>query len=268
MNVSALISNFRRIPELARARHETPAWREVAMRYLEMGTPSYPFHIPLCGGGSLKTACLGEVKVFWQIFVRRCYPVPSGCATIVDVGANIGLFALWAARELPAARIISLEPFPETFQLLEENVRANSLQARILCVQRALAGQTGERQMSAWGDDSPTRRLILYGPIRADAPTVSVACSTLADFLQEQRLETVDLLKMDAEGSEWEILFATPASVLRKIRHISLEYHEVHARLGFQPDELFAYLSRAGHKLTCRTEDRGRTGLAFLSLTE
>jgi hypothetical protein len=53
---------------------------------------------------------------------------------------------------------------------------------------------------------------------------------------------------MDAEGSEWEILFATPASVLRKIRHIFLGYHEVHARLDFQPNELFAYLSRAGHK--------------------
>jgi FkbM family methyltransferase len=268
VNFSAVIKNFERIPELARARRETPAWTEVAMRYLEMGTHSYPFCIPLCGGGTVKTGCLGEVKVFWQIFVRRCYSIPFGCTTIVDVGGNIGLFGLWAAREWPAARIISVEPFPETFQRMEENVRLNYLQERILCVQRALAGETRERQMSAWGDDSPTRHLILHGPTRGDGRTLTVPCSTLADFLEEQRLGAVDLLKMDAEGSEWEILFATPASVLRKIRYILLEYHEVHARLGFQPDKLFAHLSSAGHKLNCRTEDRGGTGLAFLSLTE
>lgn len=48
-------------------------------------------------------------------------------------------------------------------------------------------------------------------------------------LLREQELETLDLLKMDVAGSQWEVLFSTPASVLRSIRHILLEYHEVDA---------------------------------------
>lgn len=237
------------------------------MRYLEMGTGSYPLEIPLFGGGKVRVTCPAELKVFWQIFVRRCYPLPANCATIVDAGANIGLFALWAARAIPTTRIIALEPYPETFHLLQENIRANSLQHRILPVQRALAGEAGERQMSSLGD-SPTHRLILGGPKPPPGPSVTVKCSTLADFLQERQLQSVDLLKMDVEGSEWEILFGTPASVLQKVRHIVLEYHEVHASLGFHPDQLFAYLASVGHQVTYRSEDRGRTGVAYLSLTK
>ena len=109
---SKLISHWRRIPELVRVRQQSPAWREITTRYFEIGTPSYPFQIPLSGGGTVQTTSPNELKVFWQIFVSRCYRIPPDCATIVDAGANIGLFALWAAREIPAARIVSLEPFP------------------------------------------------------------------------------------------------------------------------------------------------------------
>ena len=96
-------------------------------------------------------------------------------------------------------------------------------------------------------------------------PTVTIACTTLSDFLQEQQIGTLDLLKMDVEGSEWEILFSTPLSVLRSIRHIVLEYHEVHASFEYRPSQLFAYLASSGHKLTYQEEDEHRTGLAFFS---
>ena len=265
LKISKLISHCARIPELVRARGQSSAWKEIAARYLRIGKPSYPFQIPLRGGGTIQATSPNEVKVFWQIFVSRCYRIPPDCATIVDAGANIGLFALWAAREAPAARIISLEPFPQTFQLLQENIRANSLQDRILPVQQALAGETGERQMSAFGE-SPNHHLVLPGLKGDGCPTVTVACMTLADFLREQRLDTVDVLKMDVEGSEWEILFATPPSILRHIRHILLEYHEVHARFGYQPEQLFAHLASAGHRLTHVQEKQGEAGLAFFSL--
>lgn len=243
----------------------SPAWGSITTRYLGIGAPSYPFQIPVYGGPHIQTTSRNEVKTFWQIFVRQCYRIPPDCASILDAGANIGLFALWAAREAPRARIISVEPSPETFELLQQNIRANSLEDRIFPMRCALAGQNGERQMAAFGA-SPTRRLLLR-PSRHDGqPTVAVKCTTLADFLQAHQIESLDLLKMDVEGSEWEILFSTPPSVLRRIRHIMLEYHEVHASFGYHPNQLFAHLAVAGHKLTHHEEDESRTGLAFLSL--
>ena len=265
VKLAKLIRNWSRIPELVRVREQSPAWREIVTRFFELGTPSYPFQIPLCGGGTVQTTSPNEIKVFWQIFVSRCYRLPNDCSTIVDAGANIGMFALWAARQSPTARIFSLEPFPETFRLLQKNIQANSLQDRVFLFQRALARESGDRCMSGFGE-SPNHRLVLGGSDGDDSPTVTVACCTLADFLREQQLETVDLLKMDVEGSEWEILLSTPPSVLKTIRNIVLEYHEVNERFGYKPEQLFAHLANAGHKVTYRMEDQHRTGIAFLSL--
>ena len=48
-------------------------------------------------------------------------------ATIVNVGASVGDFAVWAARRFPSATVVACEPNPASFQLLEENVHANGL---------------------------------------------------------------------------------------------------------------------------------------------
>jgi FkbM family methyltransferase len=264
MNLSRLVRHWRRAPELFRVRRESPVWKDIVSHYLNIGSPAYPFQIPLRSGATVQTNSRNELEVFWQIFVRRCYPLPPDCATIVDAGANIGLFALFAARERPNARIISLEPFPQTFQLLEQNIRANSLEGRVLALQQALADSTGMRQMIAFGE-SPTNRVVLHGMEDLSKPAQSVQSITLADLLEKHELETLDLLKMDVEGSEWEILFSTPASVLRRIGSILLEYHEVHARFGYKPEQLFSYMASAGHKLNYREEDAGHTGLAFFT---
>jgi hypothetical protein len=68
---------------------------------------------------------------------------------------------------------------------------------------------------------------------------------------------------MDIEGSEWAVLLSTPPDVLARIQHIELEYHEVNARFGYTPQELFSHIASGGHRLTFHSEDRGRTGLAF-----
>ena len=78
---------------------------------------------PLTGGGSLTLASPAEVRVFWQIFVHGSYALPPRCRTILDCGANVGIFSIWAARRHPHARIVALEPFPATFAALEANIR-------------------------------------------------------------------------------------------------------------------------------------------------
>ena len=115
------------------------------------------------------------------------------------------------------------------------------LQERVRTVRRGLAGETGERRLRTQGE-TPNRSLVLRGTENSNESTIPIHCVTLADFLLEAGLESVDLLKMDIEGSEWEVLFSTPTSVLRSVRYILLEYHEVHARFGYAPEKLFAHL--------------------------
>ena len=114
--------------------------------------------------------------------------------------------------------------------------------------------------------ESPDRNLIRAGEDEAEYP-VRVPCLSLVALFDQLRLASVDFLKMDIQGSEWEVLFSTPTSVLRCIRRIEFEYHEVHARFRYTPERLFAHLGMAGHVLIYRREDEHATGLAILERT-
>lgn len=266
IKASKLLQHVGRTPELFGVCRQTPDWLGVTKRYLEIGEAIYPCQIALSGGGMFEVNSLGELKVFWQIFVRNCYTLPSPCETIVDAGANVGLFSVWAARERPEARIVSLEPFPATFRHLQKNIHNNELQDRVRPLRYALASTTGQRLIHC-GGDSPNNRLVLRGMEDSAANAFEVPSISLADFLKAERFETIDLLKMDIEGSEWEVILSTPAAVLRGIRQIIIEYHEVNARFAYTPAQLIAHLGSAGHRLTHLKENAERTGLAFFSVS-
>ena len=260
-----LVQYLGRAPELVAARRHTPAVAPLLMRYLEIGSPKYPFRMHLRNGATLTLSSPAEVKVFWQIFVRRCYRLPERCETILDCGANVGIFSVWAAQERPSARIVALEPFGDTYRALDGHVRANGLERRVTCVQAGLAGTSGQRWMQG-GTDSPYRKVMTADAVPADvaARAEPVQCITLADAIEQCRLQPLDVLKMDIEGSEWEVLLSSPPEVLAGIRHIQVEYHSVHRRFGYTPEKLFAHLERAGHRVVSRIEDAHHTGLAYL----
>lgn len=262
---SRVVRNLGRIRELPAAWRQTRQFWPVLAHYLEVGDPDYPFHITLSNGFTLRTANPSEVKVFWQVFIRQCYRIPPGCKIIVDAGANVGIFSLWAASQLPQAEILALEPFPETFAALSDHVRLNHIENRVHPVQLGLAAESGNRYMNADGD-SPNRGVDLANEKNQTGGKVSVPCTSLADLLQQRNLKSVDFLKMDIEGCEWEVLLSTPEAVLRSIRHIQLEYHEVHAKFGYTPERLFEHLAVAGHRLISREEDKYNTGMACFSL--
>jgi FkbM family methyltransferase len=261
--LAKILRGFRRLPELLVALRQTPAAYKLVASYLNIGAPRFPLDIPLRDGGTVRVSSRGEAKVYWQIFIHRCYRLWADCETIVDAGANIGMFSVWAARRLPDSRILALEPYPETFAKLQHNLRINQLETRVESVQLALAAQSGERAMPV-AAESQTRSLVPADLATDGERVVKVPSITLADLIDRYKLRQIDLLKLDIEGSEWEVLHSTPASVLRSIRRIQFEYHEVHVRFGYSTRALFAYLQSAGYRLTHCHEDEHGTGIAIV----
>lgn len=264
VQTTQLLRKVGRIPELISATRHTTASRQLIAHYLQLGGTGrlYPLQVPLTGGGNLTLESLSEVKVFWQIFVRGSYKLPRKCLSILDCGANVGIFSVWAARHRPGAEIVAVEPNPDTFASLEANIRANALRERVRLIRVALAAAAGKRHIQSDGD-SPDRRLLPADVAHAADRAVAVRCVTLAECLDLANFDTVDLLKMDIEGSEWGVLLSAPPSALARVRNLQLEYHEVHSRFGYSPEKLFAHLAASGLTLTRRTEDAHRTGLAY-----
>src|SRR5438876_11006067 len=144
-----LLANLKRLPEVLTCMKETSRWWSLTLGYLGIRRLMTPFEVRLRSGEVLVLGERTDLVIFWLIFVRRHYPVRSSDRVIVDVGANIGLFTLYAAIEAPAARIISIEPFPETCQRLRHLVNTNRLAERVTIVNCAISGSSGPAAMDA-----------------------------------------------------------------------------------------------------------------------
>jgi FkbM family methyltransferase len=197
--------------------------------------------------------------------------------TVVDVGANIGLFSLAAyahcGRNL---RIFAFEPVRPIFDVLETNIRANipgeqvkvfnfglsdragvvpfAYYPRAPVLSTAYADKAADLRLvkdlvlnnlihleSAplplrclrWVPESLRATLVHHGLERAlQAESVQCHMQTLSQFIDEHRIERVDLLKIDVEKAELDVLRGIAAEDWQKIRQLVVEVHDIAGRLA------------------------------------
>jgi precorrin-6B methylase 2 len=159
----------------------------------------------------LAGASFGLVR---EIYGRRSY-LPPGFSfepadAVVDLGAHAGTFTLLAAR--CARRVVAVEPDPAWVARLRENVQRNGCGDRV-AIEHAAVGEAA-----------------------AGAPLLS-----LEELVDRHGLDTIDFLKVDVEGAEFE-LFRHASGWLPRVRRIAME---LHPRLG-SVDALVRTLADAG----------------------
>jgi FkbM family methyltransferase len=271
-------ANLRRIPEIRACSRETHQWLAITLDYLGLRGVKYPYELRL---RSCERVTLWEhidVVIFWMVFARQHYPVAASHRLIVDIGANIGLFTLYAARTAPAARIIAVEPFPDTRERLRKLVETNHLSDRVTILDCAIAGTTGRKTMdSAEGIPSQYRRV--YSPEMAtlnaehrgpaganqDNSGVSVRTETLGQVLERAGCAAVDLVKMNIHGSEYDVLLHSQPSVLQRCKQIEVQYHELPAEMHLGKKQIFDHLERLGFSLVADDDTHRGSGLAVLA---
>ena len=143
---------------------------------------------------------------------------------VLDIGANIGTFSVYAARVCGASRVLSFEPFPDNYKMLTRNVEQNHLNM-VTCVNQAVAGNRGPRTLRLDSADSGSHSLV----VGSSEHNVQVECCTLEDVFQRFSLTKIDYLKMDCEGAEYEIL-ENATSRIQQIGRISMETHTISDR--------------------------------------
>jgi FkbM family methyltransferase len=166
-----------------------------------------------------------------------CTLVKPG-TVVVDVGANVGIYTLLAAKLLEGTgKIYSFEPTPRIYEILRDNVQVNSfLELGIVQLhQVAVTDRSGKARLSIFNNDSGHNTLFRDG--KAD-DEIDVATTSLDEILATQ--ERVDIVKIDAEGAEPLIVRGMQQVIKRnpKIR-ILLEFAPVHLkRAGSSPLEV------------------------------
>lgn len=176
---------------------------------------------------------------FAKLFLDDCYGlerIAGGIETVLDVGANVGLFSLAARHRYRSARIHAYEPNPA----LTGHLMANTVGLDIRCHLEAVGTDTGRAYLHARGDSLHS---VVDG--REDSGGLEVAKIPMSAAIS--RLGgTVDLLKLDCEGGEWDLL--DDPSSWNGVRHLSMEYH-LWARPGSSVENVTGPLESMGFRV-------------------
>lgn len=121
----------------------------------------------------------------------------------VDVGANIGYFSVLAASVVgEQGAVFAFEPDPANYYLLEANAALNNLQHRITSVKAALSDEAGQGQLFLSADNLGDHQVYAGEESR---PSVPITLYQGSQFLQ-RRLQRLDVLKVDTQGSEFQVI--------------------------------------------------------------
>jgi FkbM family methyltransferase len=142
---------------------------------------------------------------------------------VVDIGANIGVFALYAACKTKNA-VYAYEPYPENFESLVQNIHLNNLD-HIHPFRLAVTDEIGEAMLFL--SETCEGHMVYDNIIKGKLDHyINVPTITLQEIIEFNELERIDFLKMDCEGQEGAILKSTPGIYLKKIKKIVLEFHD------------------------------------------
>ncbi len=158
---------------------------------------------------------------------------------ILDLGANIGMGSLSLACQFPVAEFLCVEPDPRNLALLETNLHVNLLDAEIVAA--AVGAAPGKLKLRF--DVDPTCSALETSPMHDLSNATEVQVMTVPDLLAKKGWETVDLVKIDIEGTE-EQLLSSHNEWLTRAGAILLEIHP-----NTTPEAIASYLAPFGFHL-------------------
>ncbi len=197
-----------------------------------------------------------DKSVFASVFLQNQYDVPIHFEpkTILDLGANIGLSALYFAERFPNARIIGLEPDKENFEIAIRNTEAYS---NIQLMNK------GVWNKEAYIDIVDTNsRKDAFMVVETDTPSISsIEAVSIGHIKQQENWDVIDILKIDIEGSEKELFAENIEQWLPFAKLIFVEVHD-HMRMGASRS-VFAATSKYHFSFGMKDENLIFTNEAF-----
>lgn len=200
------------------------------------------------------------VFLLHEIFVNAVYffPASTPAPRIIDCGANIGMATLFFKALYPAASVIAVEPAPQTFERLQQNVSGNHLRD-VTLVNAAIAEQAGSIAMHRQHAGPGSMVATTVGP--PGEATERVPAITLSSLLDQP----ADFVKLDVEGAEYGAIRELVASGRgRQFAQMVMEYHEADTRSA-ELAAMIGSLRALGMKVDQREDPGGKTGTLRVS---
>ena len=165
---------------------------------------------------------------------------------VVDAGANIGVFTLFAANRVPSGKVIAFEPVPSVHQRLQENIGLNHFK-NITCVAKGLSDTTGTLPIYEIDSNNEGLSTLYPGDLRQLRHT-EVPIVPLDETIASYSLQRLDLIKMDIEGGELMALRGMKKAIqdFRPIVMIEIN-QKAYTAAGYTPNDVYAFFRELGY---------------------
>lgn len=161
---------------------------------------------------------------------------------IVDIGAGLGDFTIFAARLCSRGKVYAYEPLANSYRLLQHNLALNNL-SNVETFQQATAAEAGSVTPQTEPTEAVSTRFV-SSAAAPDAYQTAIPAITLADILDRIPDGQCQLMKIDCEGCEFDLLLNSPPELLARIDRLTIETHDGYT--GQTADQLAAYLRQYG----------------------
>jgi FkbM family methyltransferase len=167
-------------------------------------------------------------------------------STVIDVGANIGLYTVEASRSVgPTGRVISIEAAPSHARSVESSAELNGAR-NVTVINSAVGSEDGEATLTlpAGGNLG----MFTLGAV-AGTHSFKVRVRTIDEILKEQNVSSVEFMKMDIEGSEFKALSGAQNTIEKYKPPILIELNEKASRAcGSSTSEVKSLLASFGYR--------------------
>ena len=163
----------------------------------------------------------GDIDIFYEIFFKKIYALPrvekAAVKTVVDLGANIGLSALYFLQQYPQAQVICIEPDASNFEMLQKNFSQEIKTGKVKVLQEAAMGTDGFVSFESADAKYNSR-------VTQDGTGKKIPAISMVSLMQRAGISHIDILKIDVEGAE-KYIFSGNIDWLQKVDNILLETH-------------------------------------------
>jgi FkbM family methyltransferase len=162
-----------------------------------------------------------DISGYEEILLGQQYAfdLPFVPKIIVDAGANIGMASIYYAHEYPNARIIAVEPEASNFAMLTRNVKPYP---NIVPVRAAIWNKDGEISVSAPSRTQSASNKV--GFVVHEGDGARVRALTMQTLMNDAKIDTIDILKVDIEGAEKEAFES--CNWMQNVRCLAIELHD------------------------------------------
>jgi FkbM family methyltransferase len=163
-----------------------------------------------------------DCVTIFTVFVRRDYGKIAKNSVVLDVGGNIGIFALYALNS-GSSHIYIVEPNSRSINLINKNLEFNNFSNKATIIRSAVTSQSNQL-LKIPIESSMYNKISASNKVNNNESFEEVNSISLEELYE--KYEGINFTKMDCEGSEYDIILNSPKRILEKVPKYIIEFHQ------------------------------------------